>query len=288
MKASIAIAAVALGALSVGPAHALQIPRSCGPDPSVVCVPYHENDVVQITLSPDVATVIALHPGETIPNAPMTDDANFEVKPFGGNNVMIRPQPAEVGHAPNLTLFAVEPDGAQRLYALSLVVTATGGPKIVRFVFPAELRKARQAEVVDAGKTREDERVKGRLSTAVYYPSGKSRVNWAYECRCGGGRDIVPDGMDDNGQSTVFRYAGVRVAPAFYTVASDGHETPITAVRSGELYIAPAVAEVWRLRSNSQVIEIRNRSYHPERAGWQTGTVSGDVIRELVPTRRAP
>jgi len=279
-------------ALSASAAWALEVPQSCGQDPTVLCVPYRPNDVVKLTVSPDVATVIALHPGEAIISAPMVDDNKFQISPFGDekfgkNNVMIRPNEAEVGRDPNLTIFTQTADNKQRLYVIDLVTSDQGAPKLLRYTYPEDAARAadgKKAKATSLAAARADDRVHSRLRTASYYGSGRSQINWAYECRCSKGSDIVPDAMNDNGESTVFRYDGTRAPPAFYTVAPDGHESPIVTTRIGNLYTAPVVSPVWRLRRDSEVVEIRNRGYHPNLAGWQTGTASGDVVREVVPT----
>lgn len=283
MTRSIALA-VAFAVIASTAANAEETPKACGPDLAIQCVPYHENEVVKLTLSPDVATVIALHPGETMSHAPMTDDENFEIKPFADNNVMIRPLPQEVGHTPNLTLFAEGPDGSQRLYALAIDVEETGGPKILRYTYPGDAAKARAERADAAAKRRQDDVIDGRLKTAMFYGSGTDKLNHAYECRCANGPDIIPNDIADNGQTTAFRYLGTRAAPAFYTVSPDGHEAPVSTTRVGDLYVAPMVAQYWRLRQDNEVIELRNRSYHPDRAGWGTGTVSSDVVRKVVAT----
>ena len=105
-------------------------------------------------------------------------------------------------------------------------------------------------------------------------------TNWLFEGR--GSTALAPDEPCDDGQNTGFRYAGQRPLPSVFLVGADGAEEAIRPTMRGEWLIVPYLRAEIRLRLGNEVVALYNRGINLSAPGPGTGTVSPDVVREVV------
>ena len=298
------------------PALPLQTPTPNRPDePRTVSVPYAPDDVTEVIVPAQGATMVTMSPAETkfdvaIPVKGWRHDA-------AGNAVVFS---ADAG-APTTVAHVVSylPDGTSRRYAWLLIASAQGvKPTVlpaeptrmvsrdpqamsaaspvpylnVRVTYAAEEARAkvatdtaRRAAAQQAWRAQRSAAVetvtekRARAVLAADVTAQRRRCNFMWR----GDAAVLPLEACGTGGQTTFLWPGQMPVAAVFLVASDGTEQAVSqapaANRPGEI-VVPTTSRFWRIRRGTLVADLYDASF--TEIGQNTGT---DTLSPRVRTR---
>lgn len=232
-------ATILIGVLA-GPAFAAQTPKSGSLDPRVTSVLYQENNVVQISATYGVSTMIIFDGQEAFETISLGDTESWQVVPAEkGNILFVKPIARNV--ATNMNVVT-----DRRIYFLELRDFAPdAGRQVfgVRFLYPDK--------PFNAALRKEAER---RASWPNISSIDKANVNIDYSFT--GDTRLKPELVFDDGKKTFFRFEGR--LPAIFAVNADFSETLTNFRREGEYIVVDGVAAQFTLRDGGQWVCIFN------------------------------
>lgn len=259
------------------PAMAESLPTTGRFDARMKEVVYNRADVVRIVGHYGYSTDIEFSPDETTQDIALGDSLAWEVAP-SANHLFVKPRESEA--VTNMTVVT-----NKRVYQMSLDARDVAGPTSgktrsvffqVRFTYPDDVAAKEKAEFdarVAVAKKRQMESAMRKLP---------EKRNWNYY---GCGTTLIrPVEVFDDGRFTFMRFPGAQEIPAIYMINADGTESVVNGGMAGEYYVVQTTAVRFVIRRGKSVACIENRSFNPYGIATPTGTVSGDVRRELKPT----
>lgn len=295
------LAALLAGTALAFPARALQTPTPNRPDePRTVAVPYAPDDVTEVIVPSQGATMVTMSAAETkfdvaIPVKGWRHDA-------AGNAVVFSADPG----APTTVAHVVSylPDGTTRRYAWLLIASAQGVKPTalpiaapvpylnVRVTYAAE--EARAKVVADTARRIAAQQVWRAQRTAAVETAAEKQARAALAAdaaaqrrRCNfmwrGDAAVLPLEACETGSQTTFLWAGQMPVAAVFIVAADGTEQAITQAPAPDrpgLLTVPTTSRFWRVRRGALVADLYDASF--TEIGQNTGT---DTLSPRVRTR---
>lgn len=263
-------ALVALALLAAAPALAGEIPKPGALDARVRSVNYSEWQVYAITTTLRAVMTVEIAAEEQISKVAIGDTVSWEVG-ASGNLLYIKQREEAAGT--NAVITALLPDGKQRTYQLELT-PSKGEPQMVKvkFLYPGQ----------EAAKRREEQTRENQAALSREVASGIFTGPQNFKYSMAGVASFQPADAWDNGQVTVFRFAGQTEVPAIFAVSTEGEERTVQVSQQGELAVVATVAPMWRLRIGDAVVCIYNEAYDPANApSGGSGTVGTSFFRQL-------
>lgn len=215
-------------------AHAAQAPRPGSLDSRVTSVVYQSNNVVKVSATYGISTMIIFDEDEKFETISLGDTDSWQVAPSEkGNILFVKPIAKNV--ATNMNVVT-----SKRIYFLELNDHAPSDGKQVfgiRFVYPekdlnAALRKEAEYRAANPNMSNVD----------------KANVNIDYSFS--GDPALKPLVIFDDGKKTFFKF-GNRV-PAIFAVQADFSETLRNFRKEGEYIVVDGVATQYTLREGNQ------------------------------------
>ncbi|MBS0984269.1 TrbG/VirB9 family P-type conjugative transfer protein [Gluconobacter cerinus] len=316
MKKTLTSALVACSFLA-SPAFATQEPVPSKADARIRTASYTTNDMIHITSTDLNPVQIVLQEGERVDAfaGKLVSSASKEGGTKGahdwfliasGNSVVLQPLQTE----PRSYLFVntVAPDGSARHYRFQLDTRkaddAAGSEyEAVNMTYPEVIAAQRRAAWAAASAVRAkkaaDEQARQEMALAEWRlkqdrsPQAQGR-NWKYDAQNIKEGDnsceiIGPErnaGVSDDGVTTSLLFAPHTALPVPYILDQDGHESQVQHsqedTKDGVLMTLHAVAPKIILRRGNRVCGFVNKAYDPIGHQPGTGTVSTNVVREMV------
>lgn len=303
--------AVLLASALAAPAHALQTPQPAGGDPHVQTVPYDPAEEVLFRCTMNRACVLVFAPDERLKFAVMGTAENGpfvppDIKGDGGSLGNTIPLfPVKPGES-NMVITMQRGDGSERPYLFKTVIHPEppgggddpGAAYGLKFSYPADIA-AQRAEVAKAAQAQRAERV-AHARLAVDAVAAVQNLKYVAKGR---DQDLAPNPISDDGFRTKLRFPANQSVPSIYTVRTEGlswqqerlacrrpdlssggpqTESVAPASVASGLLVVQETAPHFRLRLGQKVLDICNEGYEPVGKNPQTGTVSPDVLREIV------
>lgn len=233
--------AVALALLSSFlPALAAQMPKRGTLDARVTTVTYQEDNVVQVSATYGISTMIIFDEEESFETISLGDTESWQVVPAEkGNILFVKPIARNV--ATNMNVVT-----DKRVYYLELLdhpAEARHEVFGIRFHYPKK--------TLTADLRREAER---RAAWPNISKINKANLNIDYSFS--GDERLKPYMLFDDGTKTFFKFDGR--APAIFAVKSDYSETLLNFRREGEYIVVDGTATQFTLRDGNQWICIFN------------------------------
>lgn len=232
--------AVVLSAAMIANAHSAQTPRAGSLDSRVTSVVYQPNNVVKISATYGISTMIIFDEDEKFETISLGDTDSWQVAPTEkGNILFVKPTAKNVVTNMNVVT-------SKRIYFLELHDYAPeAGKKVfgVRFVYPEKdlnsaLRKEAEYRAAHPNISKID----------------KANVNIDYSFT--GDTSLKPAMVFDDGKKTFFKFTGR--TPAIFAVKSDFSETLRNFRKEGEYLVLDGTATQYTLRDGNQWICIFN------------------------------
>ncbi|TPM24227.1 conjugal transfer protein TrbG [Mesorhizobium sp. B2-3-5] len=222
------------------PASGAQAPKAGALDARVTSVAYQENNVVRVSATYGISTMIVFDEDERFETISLGDSESWQVVPADkGNILFVKPIARNV--ATNMNVVT-----NRRIYFLEL---ADSAPDSGRQVFG--IRFSYPDKSLNAGLRQEAER---RLAWPNIAGIDKANVNIDYSYS--GDARLKPSLVFDDGHKTFFTFSG-RV-PAIFGVNSDFSETLKNFRKEGEYIVLDGVSTQFTLRDGDQWICIFN------------------------------
>lgn len=227
--------AVSIAAAAMTDAHGAQQPRSGKLDERVTSVVYQPNDVVKVSATSGISTMIIFDEDEKFETISLGDTDSWQVAPSEkGNILFVKPVAKNV--ATNMNVVTTK-----RIYFLELNDHAPGeGKKVfgIRFVYPEKnlnsaLRKEAEFRAANPNISKID----------------KENVNIDYSFS--GDAALKPTMIFDDGNKTFFKF-GRQTVPAIFAVQSDFSETLRNFRKEGDFIVVDGVATQYTLRDGDQ------------------------------------
>ncbi|CUX72292.1 MULTISPECIES: TrbG/VirB9 family P-type conjugative transfer protein [Agrobacterium] len=216
-------------------ASAAQQPKPGSLDARVTSVVYQPNNVVKVSATYGISTMIIFDEDEKFETISLGDNDSWQVAPSEkGNILFVKPIAKDVSTNMNVVT-------SKRIYFLELNDYApTDGKKVfgIRFVYPekdlnASLRKEAEFRAANPNISNID----------------KENVNIDYSFS--GDPALKPTMVFDDGKKTFFKFRAGRV-PAIFTVQSDFSETLRNFRKEGEYIVVDGTATQYTLRDGDQ------------------------------------
>lgn len=232
--------AAAFSAAILSHAHAAQTPRAGSLDSRVTSVVYQPNNVVKISATYGISTMIIFDEDEKFETISLGDTESWQVAPTEkGNILFVKPTAKNVVTNMNVVT-------TKRIYFLELHDYAPeAGKKVfgVRFIYPekdlnAAMRKEAEYRAANPNIPKID----------------KANVNIDYSFT--GDTKLKPSMVFDDGKKTFFKFTGR--TPAIFAVNSDFSETLRNIRKEGEYLVVDGTATQYTLRDGDQWICIFN------------------------------
>ncbi len=221
-------------------AHAAQTPRAGSLDSRVTSVIYQPNNVVKISATYGISTMIIFDEDEKFETISLGDTESWQVAPTEkGNILFVKPTAKNVVTNMNVVT-------TKRIYFLELHDYAPdAGRQVfgVRFIYPekdlnAAMRKEAEYRAANPNISKID----------------KANVNIDYSFT--GDTKLKPWMVFDDGKKTFFKFTGR--TPAIFAVNSDFSETLRNFRKEGEYLVVDGTATQYTLRDGDQWICIFN------------------------------
>jgi type IV secretion system protein VirB9 len=240
MKALLAITVI--GLLCAPTANAETAPRPLKTDARIRSVVFEKDNVVFLSGTMGVSTMIVFDDEETIATVAMGDSVSWQAVPDQSKHYLFI-KPLERDAVTNMNVVTT-----RRIYNFVLRAGRPGGPGAVyklRFVYP---EKDADALLLARAK---DMAAMPHLAALKQHPE---LVNFDY-----GFKSSVlnkPAVVFDDGTKTYFRFAGD--VPGIFLVMSGGAETLINYRREGDVIVVDQVAAPWTLRNGDEATCVFN------------------------------
>ncbi len=221
-------------------AHAAQTPRAGSLDSRVTSVIYQPNNVVKISATYGISTMIIFDEDEKFETISLGDTESWQVAPTEkGNILFVKPTAKNVVTNMNVVT-------TKRIYFLELHDYAPdAGRQVfgVRFIYPekdlnAAMRKEAEYRAANPNISKID----------------KENVNIDYSFT--GDTKLKPSMVFDDGKKTFFKFTGR--TPAIFAVNSDFSEALRNFRKEGEYLVVDGTATQYTLRDGDQWICIFN------------------------------
>jgi type IV secretion system protein VirB9 len=234
MKAHAPLAAIAILAGLSAPARAAQKPQAGALDARVTSVTYRANDVVEVSATYGISTMIVFDEDEQFETISLGDTDSWQVVPADkGNILFVKPVARNVTTNMNVVT-------NKRTYHLELHDFAPeAGREVfaVRFLYPDKtLNAALRAEA------------EHRAAYPNIAQIDKANVNIDYSYS--GAEELKPLMVFDDGNKTFFKFAA-RV-PAIFAVNADHSETLKNVRKEGDLIVIDGTALQFTLRDGNR------------------------------------
>ena len=240
MKALLAISVV--GLLCAPAASAETAPRPLKTDNRIRSVVFEKDNVVFLSGTMGVSTMIVFDDEETIATVAMGDSLSWQAVPDQSKHYLfIKPLERDAVTTMNVVT-------TRRIYNFVLRAGRPGGPGAVyklRFVYP---EKDEDARLLTKAK---DMAAMPHLAALKQHPE---LVNFDYGFK--GSVLNKPGVMFDDGTKTYFRFAGD--VPGIFLVMPGGAETLINYRREGDVIVVDQVAAQWTLRNGDEATCVFN------------------------------
>ncbi|MCB4920708.1 TrbG/VirB9 family P-type conjugative transfer protein [Brucella intermedia] len=231
---------VAFTAAILSHANGSETPKPGARDPRVTSVVYRPNDVVRISATYGISTMIIFDEDEKFETISLGDTESWQVAPAEkGNILFVKPTARNVVTNMNVVT-------TKRIYFLELYDYAPDANKKVfgvRFVYPEK--------DVNASIRKEAE---FRAANPNISSIDKANVNIDYSFT--GDTRLKPSMVFDDGKKTFFKFAGR--TPAIFAVNSNFSETLRNFRKEGEYLVLDGTATQYTLRDGDQWICIFN------------------------------
>lgn len=276
MKKRSLLAAVAVAALTMHPAQALEIPASAQQDNRVRFVNYQPYNITRIVGTIRSSVQVEFAPDEEIAHVALGNTVAWEVAP-AGHILFLKPR--ENQPATNISVVTTRRDGSKRSYQMELVVrdgSVDAGQNTyfyVKYRYPADEAERRRLD--DEAKKRAAEAGYADQVLGIHEQYGPR--NWRYSAQ--GTAAIEPQAVYDNGKVTTFAFSGNQEMPAIYIENSDGTESLVPKTVQGDLVLVHAISRKFILRRGSDTLCIFNQAYSPVGVDPGTNTTSPSVER---------
>ncbi|MBQ0707904.1 MULTISPECIES: TrbG/VirB9 family P-type conjugative transfer protein [unclassified Ochrobactrum] len=221
-------------------AYGSETPRPGSLDPRVTSVVYQPNNVVRISATYGISTMIIFDEDEKFETISLGDTDSWQVAPVEkGNILFVKPTAKNVVTNMNVVT-------TKRIYFLELYDYAPeAGKKIfgVRFIYP-------EKDVNAAIRKEAEFRAANPNISAI----DKANVNLDYSFT--GDTKLKPSMVFDDGKKTFFKFTGR--TPAIFAVNSNFSETLRNFRKEGEYLVLDGTATQYTLRDGDQWICIFN------------------------------
>jgi type IV secretion system protein VirB9 len=216
------------------PAFAVQTPKAGKLDQRVTSVVYQENNVVQVSATYGISTMIVFEEDERFETISLGDTESWQVVPAErGNILFVKPVAKDV--ATNMNVVT-----SKRIYYLELKDYAPdAGKKVfgIRFQYPEK--------ALDAAFRAEAEHRAAYPNIAAI---DKANVNIDYSFS--GDSGLKPSLVFDDGHKTFFKFAAQ--VPAILSVNSDFSESLVNSRREGEYLVVDGISAQFTLRDGDR------------------------------------
>ncbi|TNM65309.1 TrbG/VirB9 family P-type conjugative transfer protein [Aliirhizobium smilacinae] len=242
---------------------ASQTPQPGRLDQRVTSVVYQANNVVKLSATYGISTMIVFDDDETFETISLGDTESWQVAPTErGNILFVKPIARDV--ATNMSVVTTK-----RIYFLELTDHAPKDEKQifgVRFVYPDK--------AINFGLKQEAER---RAAFPNLFGIDKAKVNSSYSSS--GDPDLRPSMMFDDGKKTFLRFEGK--VPAIFAVTSGDKETLRNFRKEGAYVVLDGVERQYTLRDGDRWVCVFNLKSRFNEAFLQdkSGTGEGAPIR---------
>jgi len=232
--------AAAFSAVLLSHANAAQTPRAGSLDSRVTSVVYQPNNVVKISATYGISTMIIFDESEKFETISLGDTESWQVAPTEkGNILFVKPTAKNVVTNMNVVT-------TKRIYFLELHDYAPdAGKKIfgVRFIYPekdlnAAMRKEAEYRAANPNVSKID------------------KVNVNIDYSFSGDTKLKPSMIFDDGKKTFFKFPGR--TPAIFAVNGDFSESLRNFRKEGEYLVVDGTATQYTLRDGDQWICIFN------------------------------
>lgn len=244
-SSSIAVVAAALAIAAAAPARSEQNPWAGRYDGRVREVTYRPDEVVAVSGSYGVSTMIVLGDDEKIESMALGDSIAWKVEPNKrGNIIFLKP---------------VEKDALSNLN----VVTSK---RIYSFILRSGFRSAREQVFKIRFRFPDDEADAKLLAVAkerAAYPNSRNfkvanaNSDYAYK----GSSLAKPVAVFDDGVKTWFRFAPDQETPAIFAVDRERRESVVNFHKEGPFIIVDKVNFQWTLRNGEETTCVFNRRF---------------------------
>lgn len=224
----------ALIAAIAGEAFAAQMPRPGSLDQRVTSVVYQANNVVKVSATYGISTMIVFDEDEKFETISLGDTDSWQVAPSEKGNILFV-KPVAKGVATNMNVVT-----SKRIYFFELNDhPPTDGRQVfgIRFIYPEKDLNARL-------------RKEAEQRAAFPNLSSLDRANVNIDYSFSGDPALKPQIIFDDGKKTFFRFEG-RV-PAIFAVKSDFSESLRNFRKEGEYIVVDGTATQYTLRDGRQ------------------------------------
>jgi type IV secretory pathway VirB9-like protein len=298
-----ALTAILLASVSLPALADVPPPSPAVPDTHIRQVAYSatkRTDIIGVVGQP---TTITFPKGESVYRVIQTevpDETGDPQAPWRG------PSPAEVKDNPlgnNLPLWPVRPgvsmmtivtstsDGSQKVYPFRLLARAAEAGAadaqgvILNLMFTGSSPVSQpQAAAIYArvahARSETEQRAKAEQIRLDAFNASASDCH--YHAHGNKTTDIAPRCPMDNGEWTLMRFAGLSRKPAVYILSADGSERLARQHGDTDFVVVEEIAQAFRLRLGSEVLDVINDAYDPVGKPAGTGTVSPGIVRDVI------
>jgi len=217
-------------------------PRSVPADQRIRTVAFQDDNVVFLTGTMGVSTMIVFSDDERIATVAMGDSQSWQAVPDQSKRYLFI-KPLERDAATNMNVVT-----SRRVYNFVLRTSAGVGKDTVyklRFSYPEDLADAKLMSKAKALAANPN------LTALLAHPEA---VNEAYGYK--GDNANKPTHVVDDGTKTYFEFSGD--TPAIFLVKKDRSETLVNYRREGDVIVVDKVAAQWTLRNGSQATCVFN------------------------------
>ena len=264
--------------LTAAPAATEQVPKRGIEDGRVLFIDYAPNNIALIVGALRQSTVIEFADDERVKMVSIGNQ-NAWVFFSRGNLLFLKARAAHPGSSAHVV--TERADHVQRLYSINLAVhdfNPEAAKKLlpmltVKYRYPLD-EVAKRTTASNAGiaieKTAE---VSRRLASAGV----TGQLSYAYSVQ--GDTGFEPAEVWDNGQHTMFTFAGNQEIPAIYLADDKGKEELVPKTVEGHRVIVHAIGPKFVLRRGDEVMCVFNERFDPIGIDPGTRTVSAGVAR---------
>ncbi|MEY9785386.1 P-type conjugative transfer protein VirB9 [Sinorhizobium fredii] len=250
-QASLLITTVLVGAIAIAaPALAERKPAGGRYDPRIRTVVYKADDVVGVTATYGISTMIVFGDNEMVETITLGDSKAWQVASNNKKNVVFI-KPVEEEARSNMNVIT-----NRRIYTFDLSSNSTHDRRQqtfkIRFLYPEEQYNAR---LLAEAKAAVENPNLANLDVA------NTNTDYAYK----GDEGAKPAVVFDDGVKTFFKFTGD--VPAIYAVGADRRETLVNFRREKEFIVVDRVNSQWTMRNGNIVtcvFNLRSPSDNPK------------------------
>lgn len=234
-------------------------------DPRLRYTTYNADEVYRLRAAIGRALFVQFAEGEEMEKWYSGDSKAWDVAKHG-NVIAMKPTAEE----PGTNIIVVTSAG--RIYTFDVEL---GDPAVygIRFRYPDQEAARAKAKGMQ------------QVLESALDPDQQVRRNYRYAAT--GSQELRPVLTFDNGRYTYMKFGENQGWPSVFAVAVDGQESLVNRTVRGNWLIIPRVGKLWRLRSGTAVLCIRNDYFSPEPSDNPSETNTPAIDRRTVPGREA-